>query len=89
MVELYGLEITILKPHLKSRNQYELTRLLFAIENPITIADDVSDETVAAIKENTDDYRGADVKAVAYREYTDSTLAPHIMGTIRKINAEN
>lgn len=24
---------------------------------------------------------------VAYREYADSTLAPHILGTVRKINA--
>ena len=60
----------------------------FSIENPITIADDVSDATVAAIKENKVDYAGADVKAVSYREYADSTLAPHILGTIRKINAE-
>ena len=89
MVELYGLEDYDIETAFKIGGiRYELTRLLFAIENPITIADDVSDETVAAIKENTDDYRGADVKAVAYREYTDSTLAPHIMGTIRKINAE-
>lgn len=68
--------------------RYELTRLLFSVSNPITIADDVSDETVATIKENADKYHGADVQVVAYREYVDSTLAPHIIGTIRKINAE-
>lgn len=89
MVELYGLEDYDIDTAFKIGGiRYELTRLLFAIENPITIADDVSDETVAAIKENTETYRGADVKAVAYREYTDSNLAPHILGTIRKINAE-
>ena len=36
----------------------------------------------------TDTYRGADVRVVAFREYADSTLAPHILGTVRKINAE-
>lgn len=93
MIEKYGLE-DILQKHgaqtaLEVGNiRYELTRLLFSVSNPITIADDVSDETVAIIKENRDKYLGADVRVVAYREYVDSTLAPHIIGTIRKINAE-
>ena len=52
------------------------------------IADEVSSETVAAIKEDKDRYLGADVQVVTHREYTDSTLAPHILGTVRKINAE-
>lgn len=89
MVEEYGLEKYDKAEALKIGGiRYELTRLLFSIENPITIADDVSDATVAAIKEDKVDYAGADVKAVSYREYADSTLAPHILGTIRKINAE-
>lgn len=89
MVEQYGLEEYDRETALKIGGiRYELTRLLFSIENPVTIADDVSDETVAAIKEDKDSYLGADVKAVAYREYADSSLAPHILGTIRKINAE-
>lgn len=68
--------------------RYELTKMLFSYENPVTIADDVSDETVAKIKEDKQTYTGADVRVVAYREYTDSTIAPHILGTVRKINAE-
>ncbi|MCM1114025.1 MAG: penicillin-binding transpeptidase domain-containing protein [Clostridium sp.] len=68
--------------------RYELTRLLFSYENPVTIADEVSDETVAIIKEDKANYLGADVQVVAYREYIDSTIAPHILGTVRKINAE-
>lgn len=89
MVEKYGLEGYDTETALKvGAIRYELTRLLFSIENPVTIADDVSDETVATIKEDRQDYLGADVQPVAYREYADSTLAPHILGTIRKINAE-
>lgn len=89
MVEEYGLEQYDTETALKiGAIRYELTRLMFSIENPVTIADDVSDATVAEIKEDTVTYLGADVKAVAYREYADSTLAPHILGTIRKINAE-
>lgn len=68
--------------------RYELTRLLFSYENPVTIADDVSDKTVAQIKEDKDTYLGADVQVVAYREYADSTIAPHILGTVRKINEQ-
>lgn len=68
--------------------RYELTRLLFSYENPVTIADDVSDETVAKIKEDKNTYLGADVQVVAYREYVDGAIAPHILGTVRKINAE-
>ncbi len=83
-LEKYGAKITLEIGNIR----YELTRLLFSVSNPVTIADDVSNETVAVIKENKSKYLGADVQIVAYREYTDSTLAPHILGTIRKINAE-
>lgn len=83
-LEKYGTETALEIGNVR----YELTRLLFSVSNPVTIADDVSDKTVAKIKENGEKYEGADVRVVAYREYTDSTLAPHIIGTVRKINAE-
>ena len=89
VVEKYGLESYDPQTAIKIANiRYELTKMLFAYDNPVTIAEDVSAETVAAIKDNTDAYRGADVMTVAYREYTDTTLAPHLIGTVRKINAE-
>ena len=89
MVEKYGLEQYDTKTALQIGNlRYELTRLQFSISTPGVIADEVSSETVAAIKEDKDRYLGADVQVVTHREYTDSTLAPHILGTVRKINAE-
>lgn len=89
MLEKYGIEGYDNKTALKIGNiRYELTRLLFSYENPVTIADDVSDKTIAVIKEDTAKYKGADVEVVAYREYADSTIAPHILGTVRKINAQ-
>lgn len=89
MLEKYEIEGYDDKTALKIGSiRYELTRLLFSYENPVTIADDVSDETVAVIKEDRETYLGADVRIVAYREYVDSTVAPHILGTVRKINAE-
>lgn len=89
VMEKYEIEGYDKETALKIGNiRYELTRLLFSYENPVTIADDVSDETVAQIKEDQVTYQGADVQVVAYREYVDSTVAPHILGTVRKINAE-
>lgn len=89
MIEKYGIEGYDKKTSLKiGAIRYELTRLLFSYENPVTIAEDVSDETIAIIKEDQVKYKGADVKVTAYREYVDSTIAPHILGTVRKINAE-
>lgn len=51
MVEEYGLEGYDTETALKvGAIRYELTRLMFSIENPVTIADDVSDRAVATIK---------------------------------------
>ncbi|MBR4241015.1 MAG: hypothetical protein IKR97_02215, partial [Eubacterium sp.] len=83
-LEKYGVETVLEIGNIR----YELTRLLFSVSNPVTIASDVSDKTVALVKEESEKYKGADVKVVAYREYADSSLAPHIIGTVRKINAE-
>ena len=89
MVEMYELENYDVSTALKiGAIRYELTTQLFAIENPVTIAEEVKNETVAAIKEDKKSYLGADVLAVSYREYTDSTIAPHILGTVRKINGD-
>ena len=93
LVEEYGLETYVKNGNLKTALEignvrYELTRLLFSVSNPVAIAENVKDKTIAEIKENYDYYEGADVQVVAYREYADSTLAPHILGTVRKINAE-
>ena len=93
MIEKYELESYLEKYGAQTALEignirYELTRLLFSVSNPVTIAADVSDNTVALIKEDRAKYEGANVKVVAYREYDDSTLAPHIIGTVRKINAE-
>lgn len=89
VAEKYGLEkydpITAIKI---ANIRYELTLMMFSYNTPVTIAEDVSQNTVAAVKDNTEMYKGADVRTVAYREYVDSTIAPHILGTVRKINAE-
>ena len=67
---------------------YEMRANVFNSANPYTFAEDVSDELVAVIKENAALYQGVDVEIVSYREYTDGSVAPHILGVTGAINAE-
>lgn len=66
----------------------EMRQNIFNSANPYTFAMDVDDEIVSVIKENSSFYKGVDVQVVTYREYTDGTVAPHILGVTGVINAE-
>lgn len=68
--------------------RYEMTRISFSISIPYTFADDVPVETVAKIKENSSFFQGVDVEIVPYREYSDGTLMPHLLGRVGLISAE-
>lgn len=67
---------------------YEMRRIFFRIGTPYTFAKDVPDETVARIKENSNFFRGVDVRVDPVRKYTDGNLAPHILGRIGAIDAD-
>jgi len=67
---------------------YEMKRLNFSISSPYTFAEDVSGNLVAEIKENSSFYQGVDVEIVPYREYVNGTLAPHILGMVGAISAD-
>lgn len=67
---------------------YGMKHELFAASAPYTFAEDVPGELVATVKENSEFYRGVDVKVVSEREYTDGSIAPHIIGVVGAINAE-
>lgn len=67
---------------------YEMRRLIFNVSNPYTFAEDVPVDVVAIIKENSAFYRGVEVEIVPYREYADGTLAPHLLGMVGAISAE-
>jgi len=68
--------------------RYEMIRIYFRISNPYTFAHNVPDEIVSKIKENGNFYQGVDVQVVPIRKYTDGTLAPHILGRIGAIDAD-
>lgn len=67
---------------------YEMRRIYFKIGTPYTFAQDVPDAIVAKIKENNNFYKGVDVRVDPVRKYTDGTLAPHILGRIGAIDAD-
>lgn len=67
---------------------YGMKAEAFNTANPYTFAQDVSDEIVSVVKENSALYKGVDVKISTYREYTDGSIAPHIIGVTGVINAE-
>lgn len=53
-----------------------------------TIAEDVSDETVAAIMENLDNLQGVDIKEESLRRYNDSEAFASFIGYIGQISQE-
>lgn len=53
-----------------------------------TIAQNVSDETVAAVKENSDELQGVDISEESIRKYNDSKYFSHIIGYTGKISQE-
>ena len=67
---------------------YEMRRIYFKIGTPYTFAQDVPDEIVAKIKENSGFYKGVDVRVDPVRKYANGTLAPHILGRIGAIDAD-
>ncbi len=67
---------------------YEMRRIFFRIGTPYTFAQDVPDEIISQIKENGDFYKGVDVRVDPVRKYADGMLAPHVLGRIGAIDAD-
>ncbi len=67
---------------------YTMRAADFSVSNPYTFAEDISDETVLKIKENSTFFQGVEVQVEPYREYVDGTLAPHVIGMVGSISAE-
>lgn len=89
MIETYKLEGYSMKDALNIATVcYQMKLNVFNSANPYTFAEDVPNEIVAYIKELSHVYIGVDVKIETYREYLDGTLAPHIIGMVGAIDAE-
>lgn len=68
--------------------RYALFTTSFRKYMPVTIATDVSEETVAAILENQNELQGVDIQEDSIRVYTDSVYFASILGYTGKISSE-
>ncbi|MBP3857176.1 MAG: hypothetical protein IK990_16340 [Ruminiclostridium sp.] len=68
--------------------RYEMERRDFSYENRFTLADDVSVETVIAVKELGVKISGVDAVEESAREYAVTSVAPHVLGAVGAISAE-
>lgn len=66
----------------------EMVKTNFSISTYYTFAEDVPMELVSIIMENSTFYKGVENQIVPYREYEQGDIAPHIMGRVAKISAE-
>lgn len=89
LVDRYSLEDYSVKD---ARNiasvYYSMRKTGFNSSTAYVFASDVSEAVVSAIKENSDVYIGVDVEVKSEREYTDGTIAPHILGIVGSISQE-
>ena len=67
---------------------YSMVKDGFNSSTPYVFAKDVSAALASDIKEKSDVFVGVDVKVKSVREYPDPTLAPHILGLVGAISAE-
>lgn len=67
---------------------FELTKGDFSKSNPFTLAEDVPDEVVLILKEQSRFYKGIEIRVDTRREYYDGTIAPHIIGYYDYISAD-
>ena len=89
LIELYQLERLDLPLARKMASVcYGMALADFGAANLYTFADDVPNDMVSRIKENSSFYRGVDVEIVSYRVYNESSLMPHILGRVGVISAE-
>ena len=68
--------------------RYTLEAYDFSVSNPFTFAEDVSDEIMQIILESGVILSGVTINVVPFREYVDGTLAPHLIGTVGPIYAD-
>lgn len=67
---------------------FSLKKEAFSTTNPYTFADDVPIELASIIKEKSMFYQGVEIQVVTQRQYTDGNIAPHIIGVVGTMNAQ-
>ena len=89
LVERYELEsYTPAQQRMLAGIRYEMERQGFSITTPYTLAEDVDVSTVIQIKERSYELSGVMVTESTIREYVAGDTAPHLIGQIGPIYAE-
>ncbi|MCI9405351.1 MAG: penicillin-binding protein [Oscillospiraceae bacterium] len=89
LVERYGLaEYEPRQQRQLAGIRYEMERQGFALTTPYTLAEDVAASTVIQIKERSYELSGVMVVESTIREYVAGDIAPHLVGQIGPIYAE-
>lgn len=68
--------------------RYSMLALDFSVSNPFVLSEDVSAEIMQKVSESGFMLDGVTVDVVPFRKYTDSSLAPNLIGTVGPIYAE-
>jgi len=68
--------------------RYTMVYSDFSIANPYIFAEDVPTEVMQKVSESGFLLKGVTVETAHFREYVDSDLAPHLIGTVGSIYAE-
>ena len=89
--EHYGLNNTGFKESEKFevvKLRYELSTNIFSLFSSVTLAKDVSYETMAIIEESKENLPGIEINTNSKRYYPNGTLASHMLGYVSSISAE-
>lgn len=68
--------------------RYEMLLRDFSVDNRYTFAQDIPMDTVAKLKELSNNFPGVDIVEEAIRVYDQGTILPHAIGTVGPIYAE-
>ena len=89
MVERYALQkYTKAEKRLIMGVRYTLESSNFSVSNPFTFAEDVSVDIMQTVLESGILLDGVSITVVPFRQYVDGTLAPHLIGTVGPIYAD-
>ena len=89
LVEDYDLaDFSLYWQRVLSGIHYEMQLQAFSNVNNFVMAENVSEATVATIKENSLSLPGVEIVETSTRSYEQSTVLPHVLGRVGKITAE-
>lgn len=89
LCEYYSLENMSVADAIKVASvHFAMVKADFSKNNPFTIAENVPDEVILIIKEQSRFYQGIETRIDTERAYYDGTIAPHIIGYYDYLNAE-